>query len=246
MNPIKRYVAHSAELSDDDLAAAYATDRDRSWLRVNFVSSLDGAVTAGDGYSEGLSNPADKRVFGVLRMQCDALLVAAGTLRHEGYGPVRLDERRRAWRVAHGLAEYPTLVVVSRTLDLDPAQAAFAEAPVRPVVVTVDSSPVERRAALAPVADVLVHGDTDVDLRAALDVLDRCGLRQVLCEGGPQLLAALTRDDLVDELCLTATPLLVGPGPGRITAGAVSPQPRHLRLAHVLAAGDMLLLRYLR
>ncbi len=57
----------------------------------------------------------------MLRMLCDALLVGAGTLRHEGYRALRLDARRRAWRRERGLAEYPTLVVVSAALDLDPA-----------------------------------------------------------------------------------------------------------------------------
>ena len=166
-------------------------------------------------------------MFGVLRMVCDALVVAAGTLRHEGYRAVRLDERRRAWRASHGLAEYPTLVVVSGSLDLDPAQAAFADAPTRPIVLThADADPPagadrrRRRAALRHRA---------VDLAAGLAELHRRGLTQLLCEGGPHLLGALTAADLVDELCLTVSPLLAGPGPGRITAGDAAP-PRHLPL----------------
>jgi riboflavin biosynthesis pyrimidine reductase len=232
-------------LGDDALAAAYAVDEGpRPWLRVNFVASLDGAVEL-HGFSEGLSGPADKRVFGILRMVCDALLVGAGTLRHEGYNAVRLNERRRAWRRAHGLAEYPTLVVVSANLLLDPAQEAFADAPVRPVVFTRTNAPADRRAALAPVADVMAVGETEVDLPTALDRLHERGLRRVLCEGGPHLLGALTGADLVDELCLTVSPQLTGPGAGRITAGGPSP-PRRMSLRHVLAGDDMLLLRYTR
>jgi riboflavin biosynthesis pyrimidine reductase len=228
-------------LDDAALAEAYAPEGARS-LRANFVGSADGAVEV-DGYSAGLSGPADKRVFGVLRMRCDALLVGAGTLRHEGYRAVRLDERRRAWRTGRGLPAYPTLVVVSRGLDLDPAQAAFADAPVRPVVLTRAAAPADRRAALSAVADVLAVGDDEVDLPAALDALRDRGLRHVLCEGGPRLLGALAAVDLVDELCLTVSPLLAGPGAGRVIAGAPTP-PRALSLRHALAAGDVLLLRY--
>src|SRR5690349_11155774 len=65
-----------APLDDAGLTALYEPDRSRPALRVNFVSSLDGAITL-EGYSEGLSGPADKRVFGLLRMVCDALVVAA-------------------------------------------------------------------------------------------------------------------------------------------------------------------------
>ena len=230
-------------LTDEAIAAAYPR-LDRPHLRVNFVTSVDGAVAL-DGYSAGLSGEADKRVFKLLRGVCDALLVGAGTLRHEGYGPVRLDAARRAWRREQGLAEYPTLVVVSGRLDLTPDNPALAAAPVRPIVLTCGSSAAERRKALAEVADVQVYGETELDLTAALDHLRSVGLRQLLCEGGPHLFGALTSADLVDELCLTVSPLLAGPGAARITAGTPSP-PRPLALAHVLAAGDVLLLRYLK
>ncbi|WP_174537076.1 pyrimidine reductase family protein [Micromonospora chalcea] len=229
-------------LTDPELTALYGR-APRPHLRVNFVASADGAVTL-DGYSAGLSGEPDKRVFGLLRMLCDALVVAAGTLRHEGYRAVRLSPERRAWRRERGLAEFPTLVVVSGSLDLDPAQAAFADAPVRPIVLThADAVPPP---GLTDVADLVRCGTGRVNLAAGLAELRRRGLDQVLCEGGPHLFGALTAADLVDELCLTVAPLLAGAGPGRITAGDASP-PRHLPLRHVLAAADgVLMLRYAR
>lgn len=229
-------------LTDPELAAQYPR-ADRPWLRVNFVTSLDGAVSL-DGYSEGLSSPGDKRVFHLLRTLADAVLVAAGTVRHEGYGPLTLDPAQRDLRRGLRLAPYPTMVVVSGSLDLDPAASVFAGAPVRPVVVTHAAAP-PPRPGLAAVADVLTCGDTEVDLAAALAVLRRRGLGQVLCEGGPALLGALTAADLVDELCLTLAPLLAGPGAGRITAGPPGP-PRAMTLRHALSADGQLLLRYAR
>jgi riboflavin biosynthesis pyrimidine reductase len=235
-----------APLDPAGLVAAYTpTDRGTAVLRVNFVTSLDGAVTI-DGYSAGLSGPADKRIFGILRMLCDALLVGAGTLRVEGYGPLRLGADRLAWRRAAGLDGYPPLVVVSRNLALDPSLEAFTAAPVRPVVLTCAAAPADRRAALAEVADVLVHGETEVDLAAGLADLHRRGLRQLLCEGGALLLGSLTAADLVDEVCLTVSPLLAGAAPGRISAGVPSPRPRQLVPCHVLTADDALFLRYAR
>ncbi|MEU1686374.1 pyrimidine reductase family protein [Micromonospora sp. NPDC005707] len=229
-------------LTDPQLAALYGRVP-RPHLRVNFVASADGAVTL-DGYSAGLSGEPDKRVFGLLRMLCDGLVVAAGTLRHEGYRALRLGEERRAWRREQGLAEYPTLVVVSGSLDLDPAQACFADAPVRPLVLT--HAAADPPPGLTEVADLVRCGAQRVDLAAGLAELRRRGLGQVLCEGGPHLFGALTAADLVDELCLTVAPLLAGAGPGRITAGAGS-APRHLPLRHVLAAADgVLMLRYAR
>ncbi|GAA4214011.1 pyrimidine reductase family protein [Actinocatenispora rupis] len=235
----------ATELTDDELLGCYLpADRSRPYVRVNFVTSADGAVSVA-GYSAGLSGGADKRVFGLLRRVCDAVMVGAGTLRHEGYGAMRLGARSRAWRRDAGLAEYPPLVLVSSRLELDPASEMFADAPTRPIVVTHGGSPVDRRTALAEVADVLVHGDAEVDLPAALADLAGRGLTQVLCEGGPHLLGSLTAADAVDELCLTVSPQLAGPGAGRITAGPPT-TGRGLQLAHVLAADDNLLLRYVR
>jgi riboflavin biosynthesis pyrimidine reductase len=184
-------------------------------------------------------------VFGLLRMFCDVLLVGAGTLRQEGYGPLRLDPARQRWRRAAGLTPWPVLTVVSSRLALDPEHPAFTQAPVRPIVLTHGGSPVARRRGLATVADVVVAGDAEVDLTAARTALVERGLPQVLCEGGPHLFGSLLAADLVDELCLTVSPLLTGPGSGRIIAGPGS-APHRLRLGSVFYADGNLLLRYTR
>jgi riboflavin biosynthesis pyrimidine reductase len=241
---ITRLVDTDQPLDDDALAEAYATDRSRPWLRINFVASVDGAVEVG-GYSKGLSSPPDQRLLKLLRTHCDALLLGAGTLRREGYGPIALDAKERAWRLERGLSEHPTLVVVSGTLRLDPARPAFAEAPVRPIVLTRAAAPEPVRAALSNTADVLVLGEEAVDLTAGVAALHERGLRQLLCEGGPHLFGSLTAADLVDEVCLTVSPRLTGPGAGRITAGPASPI-RRMALRHVLTAPDALFLRYVR
>jgi riboflavin biosynthesis pyrimidine reductase len=207
-------------------------------LRVNFVTSLDGAVAI-DGHSAGLSGEADLAVFRLLRRECDALLVGAGTFRAEDYRPLRLDPQRRAWRVEHGLAPYPRLVVASRGLRLPPTHPALAEAPVRPIILTPSTDPA---AGLAAVADIV----RAAELAEGLRQLRALGLENILCEGGPHLFGELSKADLVDELCLTVSPLLAGAGAGRITAGDIHP-PRHMRLSRMDTADDgTLLLRYER
>lgn len=222
------------DLSDDDLLAAYAHGEGR--LRVNFVSSADGAVTL-EEKSAGLSGPADKRVFGLLRDLADVVLVAAGTVRGEGYGYPEFGPRRRERRRRLGLAELPTFAIVSRSLELDLSSSLFIDAPVRTVVLSTGG--VEPGAELGSAADVLAVPD----LAAGIGALRGRGLTRILCEGGPSLFAALVADGLVDELALTVSPLLAGPGPGRIVAG--SPHPAaHLDLRHVLEEDGNLFLRY--
>jgi len=219
-------------------------DRAAPHLRMNFISSLDGAATH-DGLSGGLGDAADRLVFDTLRMFTDLILVGAGTVRAEGYGGIRLDADAVAWRIAHGLPEQPPVAIVSGRLDLDPAHPVFTRAATRPIVVTHGGSPTGKRTALAEVADVLVCGEASVDHALMLTALAERGYPQVLCEGGPSLFGSLLAADLVDELCLTLAPLLESGRAPRI-AGAAEASPRPMRLAHAIPAGSTLLLRYLR
>jgi len=231
--------------SQAELLERYAIpDRTVPRVRANFIASLDGAATH-EGRTRGLNNADDKQVFDLLRMICDAVLVGAGTLRTEGYADLRLEETAARWRAAHDLPAQPTLAVVSGGLDLSPEMAALAQAPARPLIFTHGRSPLHKRQQLSHVADVVVCGAEALDAHAMLAATAQRGLRQVLCEGGPRLLGTLIEADCVDELCLTLSPVLENGGAGRITAGAPL-TPRGMRLGHVIAAGDMLMLRYER
>ncbi|WP_239175210.1 pyrimidine reductase family protein [Actinoplanes cyaneus] len=223
----------------DELAARYPR-LGRPALRVNFIASADGAVTVG-GLSAGLQGPGDKEVFDTLRMVCDALIVAAGTVRAERYDALRLTPEDRAWRTAQGLPEFPLMVIVSGSLDLDPAQLIFSDAPIRPLVLTHGAAP--RSSPIAEVAELVRVGDERVDLAAGLRELHARGATQLLCEGGPGLLGSMIAADLVDELCLTVAPLLAGGSAGRIAHGPAAP-PRRMALRHALTREDMLFLRY--
>jgi riboflavin biosynthesis pyrimidine reductase len=171
-------------------------------------------------------------------------------VRSEHYHALRSDDEQRQWRIDHGLQPHPRLVIVSSRLDLDPSAAVFTEAPVRPIVVTHGDARDAPRKALAEVADVIVHGVDQVDLAGAVGELrEAYGLDQLLSEGGPHLFASLYAADLVDELCLTLSPRLAGPGADRIIAGdrgADAPPTTPMRLHHAIAADSALLLRYVR
>ena len=243
-----------ADLGDAALAARYAypgpATAGQVWLRANMVSSLDGAATAA-GRSGGLSGEADRQVFALLRALADVVLVGAGTVRAEGYRPARATAGPRwAW-LREGRPPAPPIAVVTRALDLDTGTPLFTGAPpyARTIVVTTGSAPAGRRAAAARTADVIVAGDDGVDLATALDELASRGHRRILCEGGPHLLAQLAGAGLVDELCLTLSPVLAGPGAGRIVAGGPPPvggAPQPFALAHALADEEYLLCRYVR
>lgn len=187
-----------------DLALVYADlpeGSGRPAVRLNMIASLDGAATV-DGLSGALGGPADQRVFATLRELADVVLVAAGTVRAERYGPSKVP-----------------LAIVTRSCALDLGSPLFLEG-ARTIVLTVATAPPKAVAAAREVADVLVAGEQTVDLRAALQLLGAAGYRSVLAEGGPSLNAQLAAADLIDELCLTVAPCLLGGDSRRILAGA--------------------------
>ena len=233
------------QCSDEALLAHYAiAERTVQRVRANFISSIDGAATH-EGRTRGLNNADDKKVFDMLRMMCDALLVGAGTLRKEGYEELRLEDSAVAWRLEHRLAAQPTLAIVSGRLGLTPEMPALAQAPTRAIVFTHGQSSLEQRQRLSRTADVVICGESAVDPHVMLAALAKRALLQVLCEGGPHLLGTLIEADCIDELCLTLSPVVENGDAGRITAGAAL-TPRPMRLRHAITAGDTLILRYER
>jgi riboflavin biosynthesis pyrimidine reductase len=111
------------------------------------------------------------------------------------------------------------------------------------ILITCEAADPSRRAALADAGvTVMVCGDDDVDLPAAVDALADRGHEQVLCEGGPHLLRAALTAGVVDELDLSIAPALVG-GEARLLQAAL-PDVVRLELRHVLEEDGMLFARY--
>ncbi len=232
-------------LDDVDLLSAYgepaAGTDGRPHVRVNMISSLDGAIAVG-GRSGGLGGPADGRLFFVLRSLADVVLVGAGTMRAEGYGPVRLEAKLTEARRSRGQRDVPAIAVVTRSCHLDWTAPFFTEAEARPIVITVAEAAANAGRAKG-VADVIVAGESSVDLDRALRALGEKGFRSVLGEGGPRLNAELTSRGLLDELCLTLSPRIVqGDGP-RIMHGPALAEPQPWKLLHLLEEDHFLFLR---
>ena len=234
------------DLDADDLEAAYAYPIERTWLRLNFVSTLDGSVADGQGHPAGLSSPSDQHVFALLRALSDVVLVGAGTARAEQYAPVRPTEVDQQLRARLGLAPLPPIAVVSSSLDVPETLLDAGPDRARTLVLTCASAPPERAEALADRAEVVVCGDHRADPVAVREALGARGLRRILAEGGPRLAHGLFAAEVLDELCLTMSPMVVAGEAPRLVRGALLEPPLRLRLGHVLAAGDDLLLRYVR
>jgi riboflavin biosynthesis pyrimidine reductase len=213
---------------------AYPDDLQTCWVRANMIASLDGGATAA-GKAGGLAGAGDRSMFALMRHSADVILVGAATVRVENYSGAQVPLAQRHARQRRGQAEVPPIAVVTRTGDLDPDALFFTRTEVAPLVLTCADSFEETRQRLGGVADVVDASgpDTDsVDGATALKVLAERRLFRVLTEGGPLFLSQLIGDDLLDELCLTVAPILVGGLGRRIAAGAgevhTGMRPEHL------------------
>jgi riboflavin biosynthesis pyrimidine reductase len=212
------------EVDSEALALAYAyppQSPGQSWVRANFIATLDGAAAGDDGRSGSINTDADHDVFRLLRALSDVIVVGAGTARVEGY---RRATVRAPWPyLRQGRPAHPAMAVVSRSGDIPPKLCQPRENSGEVLLVTckrAGSEAIDLAQEMLGMGRVIVEGEDTVDLAAAMDSLAARGLRRILCEGGPHLMADLTASGRLDELCLSIAPTLVGGDMPRITAGA--------------------------
>ncbi len=204
----------------DDLAELYAVPR-TPWLRVNMVSTVDGAATGETGKSGSINNAADKLVFDQLRESADVILVGAGTARIEGYRP----------------ASKPT-VVVSRRGDVPESLRGAPEGSVL-MATCAGAERIEEARELLGERHVLVLGSHRVDLPLLKQVLADRGWSEVLSEGGPHFLRDLLAAAAADEVCSTIVPRMLAGEHTRIAQGPPIDVPLDL---HTLIEADGTLL----
>ncbi len=230
--------------SDELLAEAYPWPKGQSWTRVTMLRALDGGVAGADKRSRSLSGDVDREILREVRRLCDAIVVGATTMRLEPYGPVQARPEAVEQRRGLGLADAPVLVLVSGSLDLPWDEPVFTESACTPIAVTTDRASEHAQRRAAEHVEVIRLPGERVSAEALVAALQDRGLRRLVCEGGPGLLASFAAEDQVQEVDLTVSPYLQTLGPGSTPAWAADPQ--HFELSQVLEHESMLFARYLR
>ena len=237
----------AGELDADQVRDAYPWPDDRrstTWVRAMMVTTLDGAAAGPDGRSGSISSSADKAVFDAVRRLADVVLVGAGTLRAERYGPIRPHRDDADLRAAAGQAPAPRLAIVSGSLDLPWDDELFSEPAHRPLVLTGRDPDPERAARARARCELVVLDEPRPGAPSLLAALVARGLRRMVCEGGPTLLESFVAADLLDEADITVSPLFAGTARTPRTGGL--DVPARFELRHVLSAGGFLMCRYTR
>jgi len=250
--PATALPAELARLHDGDLGLA------EECLFANFVVTVDGAVSipgmrGANTFIAGDSD-ADRFLMGLLRAFADAVLIGAGVLKASPRGTWRAAEiypraatAYAALRADLGLAAVPEVAVLSGRGSIDPAHPLFAAGA---LVLTSDAGATRVSGQLPDATTVLTLGDSPtLDPRSVVGLLRDRGHRRILCEAGPHTFGELLAADVVDELFLTRSPLLVGDAGtgtrlGLVEGSDLLPGGRHARLLSVRRHGSHLFQRY--
>jgi 3,4-dihydroxy 2-butanone 4-phosphate synthase/GTP cyclohydrolase II len=208
----------------------------RPFVLLKYAQSLDGRIATAGGDASWISGNAERRLCHALRASCDAVMVGAGTVRHddprltvrmvEGVSPLRvvLDSRLRVHEEARVLDDDAPTVVFT-TARADPATA--------------------ERLRRRDIDVRLVPASEDgVDLPSVLRCLAARGVQTLMVEGGAGVITSLLRAGLVDRLVATVAPIVLGrgiEGVGDLHVAAVS-QAIRLRNTSVTLVGDDVLI----
>ncbi|MEV8432852.1 pyrimidine reductase family protein [Streptomyces sp. HUAS 31] len=240
------------EWSLAELGLAYAypepgPGEPQPWLRANMVSTLDGAAQH-DGRSQPISTATDMRIFGTLRALADVVIVGAETVRQEGYRPARARAEFAGAREAAGQGPAPAIAVISASLDLDFGLPLFTSPSVPTMILTGAAAAPDRMAAAEKAgARVVIAGDgVGVDPVRVVQALAELGHTRLLTEGGPRLLGQLVASGVLDELCLTISPMLTAGDAQRIAGGPAVAVPKRFELVSLLEEEGFLFSRYRR
>jgi riboflavin biosynthesis pyrimidine reductase len=227
-------------------------------LYANFVATVDGAVAIpgmrnSNAFVAGDSD-ADRFLMGLLRAFADAVLIGAGVLRASPRGTWRAAEIYPSAAPAYaelrrelGSAAAPEVAVLTGHGSVDPTHPLFESGA---LVLTSEGGAARLHGRLPDATTVLTLGDSPtLDPGSVVATLRRRGGRRILCEAGPHTFGGLLAADLVDELFLTRSPLLVGDaGPGTrlgiVEESDLLPGGRRLRLVSVRRHGSHLFQRY--
>lgn len=172
---------------------------EKSYVRLNMITSLTGSASGSDGTSETLTSPVDRAILGTIRGDADVVLVGAQTVRQEGY------VIPRATRLA---IVTTTGDLQGHRLDAEGSGRVFLLCPAEHAArVRVNAE------ALGATVIVIDHragdaADHTLDPGDILSALAAHDMRRVVVEGGPSLAGQFAAAGAIDEYCVSVAPVI--------------------------------------
>ncbi len=180
--------------------------------------SLDGRIATLSGHAEAVTGPENITHLHRLRALADAVLVGAGTVRH--------DNPKLTTRLVEGPSPVRVVIDSRRTLTAD--FGIFQDGP--PTLVLCAEAAVDRQR-LGRAEVVKVAADAGgCRPEAVLAALTARGLNRIFIEGGGQTVSRFLYAGCLDILEICISPVIIGAGRPAISGAAIASMNEALRL----------------
>ena len=176
----------------------------KPFVTLKLAQTLDGCIATTRGDSKWITSDASRARGHRLRVDSDAILVGAGT--------VRADDPELSVRLVEGKS--PTKIVLDSRLDIATDAKVFGGAPLILVAAegVANDRILAREGAGAHVWQVGVNGDGLLDLNLVMRQAMQAGLETLLIEGGSRVAASALQAGVVDKLVVFIAPKILGVG----------------------------------
>lgn len=179
------------------------------YVVVNAAMSADGKLSSHHRSQVQISGPTDADRVNGLRAASDAIMVGIGTVLADDPN-LTVDEDRAAERDAAGRPPQPTRVVADSRART-PASANVLDDTAPTHLLVSEQAPDDRVESLREAgATIITAGTEQVDLIGGVSALGNAGIKQLMVEGGGELIFSFFDAELVDELSVYIGPLIIG------------------------------------
>jgi diaminohydroxyphosphoribosylaminopyrimidine deaminase/5-amino-6-(5-phosphoribosylamino)uracil reductase len=182
----------------------------RPWVILKAALTADGNIAMQNGYSKWITNEFSRTSAHLLRAECDAILVGAGTVIKDnprldvrdapGKSPLKvvLDSRYRVPITSKIFDRGRTIIMGSELMFKESSFACYRDR---------DNSTVEIMFAQS-------ENNGKVDIERVLQLLGDLGVNYLLVEGGAEVFSSFVSRRLFDEISLFINPSFMGKGIG--------------------------------
>ena len=171
--------------------------------------SIDGYMDDDSNERLVLSSEEDLADIYLLRAECDAILVGAGTVRADNPSLVTKTDELRRKRLATGGTADPLKITITQSGVLEPSASFFQNGDGQKLVYCPDKIVESLRKKLGGLAEIMGLGEVPILASKMTQDIESRGVKKLMVEGGKKLLNLYLEEEVAHHLRLAVAPFFV-------------------------------------